>query len=271
MIFSRALAPITMFALTLVGCAQATPLATSEPADQSAPVDAAPSALTVFAAASLTGTFDAIGTAFEQVNPGTTVTFSYDGSSSLVNQIEQGAPADVFASADQATMDKLIAAGLAGGDPVTFAANALTIAVPADNPAGVTSLNDLTTAGVKTVLCAPEVPCGSVAQKVFDAAHVDVKPVSEEQNVTSVLSKVSLGEADAGLVYTTDVTAAGGSVAAVALPDDPSVQAAAVTTYPIVVVRGSSNAATAAAFVAFVQSNAGQRILTDAGFQKADA
>ena len=141
------------------------------------------------------------------------MTFSFAGSSDLVTQLQQGAPADVFASADTKNMDKATADNLVQGDPVNFASNTLEIAVPPDNPAKITSFADLAEAGVKVVVCAPQVPCGSATQKVETATGVTLKPVSEENSVTDVLNKVTTGEADAGLVYNTDVKSAGDKVA----------------------------------------------------------
>lgn len=220
--------------------------------------------LTVFAAASLKKTFTEIGTQFEKDHPGTKVTFSFAGSSDLVAQIQQGAPADVFASADTKNMDKATADALTAGDPVDFASNTLEIAVPPGNPARIASLKDLTRSGVKVVVCAPEVPCGSAAGKVEQAAGIDIKPVSEEQNVTDVLGKVIAGEADAGLVYVTDVKGAGDKVEGVEFTES----SAAVNTYPIAALKSSKNAALAAAFVQAVTGESGQSVLAAAGFAK---
>ncbi|MDR1264865.1 MAG: molybdate ABC transporter substrate-binding protein [Propionibacteriaceae bacterium] len=258
-----------VLALALTGCGQ-----TTEPdqgsADSSGPVVQEPDetlsgSLIVFAAVSLTDTFNAIGAAFQEANPEVEITFSFDGSPTLVSQIEQGAPADVFASADQPNMEKLTTAGLAS-DPTFFAANSITVAVPADNPAGVTALADLGKPEVKTVLCAAEVPCGAASKRVLEAAGVTLEPVSQEQNVKSVVTKLTLGEADAGMVYVTDVAAAAGAITAIPLPDDAAVQSAARTDYPIAVVEASTNTDLAAAFVSFVLSQQGQQILGDAGF-----
>ncbi|MFT2815939.1 molybdate ABC transporter substrate-binding protein [Leifsonia sp. A12D58] len=218
--------------------------------------------ITVFAAASLTKTFTALGAAFEEAHPGTHVTFSFAGSSDLVTQLTEGAPADVFASADEANMAKVTTADLASGAPIDFATNVLTIAVPPGNPAKVTSFADLASPDVKTVVCAPQVPCGTATVKIEIATGVTLTPVSEESSVTDVLGKVSSGEADAGLVYVTDVTSAGASVESVGLPE----ASAAVNTYPITALTGSSNGALAAAFVAFVMGPDGQKVLTIAGF-----
>lgn len=221
--------------------------------------------LTVFAAASLTSTFEQLGTAFEKAQPGVSVEFNFLGSSDLVAQIDQGAPADVFASADTANMDKLVAADLAAGTPVAFASNTLEIAVPPGNPAGVSSLQDLSRSDVTLVVCAPEVPCGAAAQQVATAAGVTLTPVSEEQQVTDVLTKVSTGEADAGLVYKTDVQGAGKDVEGIEFPEAASV----VNVYPITVVKGSKQATLAGKFVDLVTGAEGQSVLQAAGFAAA--
>ena len=221
--------------------------------------------ITVFAAASLKKTFTAIGAEFEKAHPGAKVTFNFAGSSDLVAQLQQGAPADVFASADTKNMDKATGDSLTAASPVNFASNTLEIAVPPGNPAEVASLADLAEPGVKVVLCAPAVPCGSAAAKVETAAKVDIKPVSEEQSVTDVLGKVTSGEADAGLVYVTDVKAAGDKVEGVEFAES----SAAVNTYPIATLKSSRNAALADAFLQAVTGEPGQGILAAAGFAKA--
>ncbi|BBY45919.1 molybdate ABC transporter substrate-binding protein [Mycolicibacterium celeriflavum] len=220
--------------------------------------------LTVFAAASLKGTFTEIGKRFEADNPGTTVEFSFAGSSDLVTQLTQGAPADVFASADTGNMDKAAAAGLLAGDPVNFASNTLTIAVRPGNPKHINALRDLTRPDVSTVVCAPQVPCGSATQKVEQAAGVELSPVSEESSVTDVLNKVTSGQADAGIIYVTDVRDAGGDVTAVALPE----AAEAVNVYPIAALKESSRPDLARKFVEAVTGEAGQKVLGAAGFGK---
>lgn len=212
--------------------------------------------LTVYAAASLQGAFDAIADAFAAEHPDLTVVPVYDGSSTLVTQLLAGAPADVFASADEATMQK---ATELTGDPDLFATNTLVIAVPADNPAGVATLDDL--ADAVTVLCAPEVPCGAASAALLDEAGVVVDPASVEQNVTAVLTKVAAGEADAGLVYATDVVGRDDVEAIV-----PDQAADVVNRYPLAALRDAENPDAAAAFVAFVLSDAGQAILADFGF-----
>ena len=218
--------------------------------------------LTVYAASSLTATFEQIGQEFEAEHDGVDVKLSFGGSADLVTQIQEGAPADVFASADTATMDKLTADGLGSGDPQDFATNTLEIAVPPGNPAGVTSLQDLAKPGTDLVVCAPEVPCGAAALAVAKNAGVTLSPVSEEQSVTDVLAKVASGEADAGLVYVTDVLGAGDDVEGIDLPEASSV----VNTYPIVGVEGSEHADLAREFVELVVGETGRAILGDAGF-----
>ena len=238
----------------------------STPAGQSSasPSQAGGQTLTVFAAASLKNTFTTLGTQFESANSGTKVTFSFAGSSDLVTQLQQGAPADVFASADTKNMDKATGDSLVEGKPVNFASNTLEIAVPPDNPAKITSFADLAKPGVKVVICAPQVPCGSATQKVETATGVDIKPVSEENAVTDVLNKVQSGEADAGLVYKTDVKGAGDKVLGVDFPESSE----AVNVYPIAVLAGSKNKDAAQKFVDLVTGTEGQKVLADAGFGK---
>jgi len=224
--------------------------------------------ITVFAAASLTQTFTEIASDFEEANPGVTVELNFAGSSDLVTQITEGAPADVFASADLRNYTKLAEAGLTAGDAVNFATNTLTIAVPARNPAEIGNLSDLADADVKTVICAPQVPCGAATVTVTEAAGIVLTPVSEESSVTDVLGKVSSGEADAGLVYVTDVLAAGDEVEAIEFPESSS----AVNTYPIVAVADSgadaaaNTSAIAQAFIQYVTGTAGLGVLAEAGF-----
>lgn len=218
--------------------------------------------ITVFAAASLTESFTELGKQFESANPGTKVTFSFGASSALAQQINSGAPADVFASASPKNMDQVIDAGGAS-NPKVFATNKMEIAAPPDNPADIASVNDLAKSSVKTALCQPQVPCGSVAQQVFTNANITVKPVTLEPDVKSVLTKVQLGEVDAGMVYVTDVKAAGAKVKGVEIADDVN----ASTDYPVAALTESGNPAAASAFVELVLSPAGQGVLTAAGFQ----
>jgi molybdate transport system substrate-binding protein len=229
-------------------------------------VDGKPRAetLTVFAAASLKGAFTEIGTAFEQANPGITVRFNFAGSADLVAQLQQGAPADVLASADTTTMDIAVTGNLVDGAKRDFAQNTLEIVTPPDNPAHVDSLADLADPDVKVVVCADAVPCGAAAQGVERASGVDIEPVSEEQSVTDVLGKVVSGEADAGLVYVTDVAAAGDTVHGVPFAESSEV----VNTYPIATLKASDHPDTAAMFTDFVTGTEGQAILAAAGFAK---
>ncbi|MCK9795870.1 molybdate ABC transporter substrate-binding protein [Isoptericola sp. 4D.3] len=220
--------------------------------------------LTVFAAASLRGSFEDLAAQFEAAHDGVDVRLSLAGSSDLAAQVQQGAPADVFASADTATMDRLVADDLVSA-PRDFATNTLEIAVPPGNPAGVTTLADLADPGVALVLCAPQVPCGAASARVADAAGLDLAPVSEEQSVTDVLGKVVAGEADAGIVYVTDVAAAGDDVEGVELPE----AADAVNTYPIATVTHGDDGARAdlaQEFVDLVLSDDGRRTLAGHGF-----
>ncbi|MFD3041325.1 molybdate ABC transporter substrate-binding protein [Mycolicibacterium senegalense] len=220
--------------------------------------------ITVFAAASLKSAFTEIGEQFETDNPGSSVEFSFAGSSDLVTQLTQGAEADVFASADVRNMDRAVAAGLVEGAPVDFASNTLTIVVAPGNPKGIKSFADLTKPGVSVVVCAPPVPCGGATEKVEKATGVTLAPVSEETSVTDVLGKVTSGQADAGLVYLTDAAGAKDKVASVAVPE----AAQAVNTYPIAVLKDSGHAQLAQRFVELVTGEAGQKALAKAGFAK---
>ncbi len=221
-----------------------------------------PTRITVFAAASLTGAFTELGEAFAAENPGIEVTFNFAGSSELVAQIREGAPADVIASADLANMARLRDASGIDGEPVTFATNAAEIVVEPGNPRGITGVADLASGDLVVVQCAPEVPCGSYAEQIFANAGVTVTPSSYEENVRAVVTKVTLGEADAGLVYRTDVLAAGADADGVAIPVDINV----VAEYPMALVAEASNPVGARAFIDFVLGPAGQQILADAGF-----
>jgi molybdate transport system substrate-binding protein len=255
------LAAAGLVALALAGCATATPAATT-PSSPSATAAALEGDITVFAAASLKTTFTDLAASFEAENPGTTVALNFAGSSDLVTQIVEGAPADVFASADTKNMTKLTDAALAGSDPVDFATNVLEIAVPPGNPAGITDFASLAGPDVKLVVCAPEVPCGSATAAVATAAGITLSPVSEESSVADVLGKVTSGEADAGLVYVTDVTAAGDAVEGLEFDES----AEAVNTYPIVALKDSASAKVAQVFVDYVAGQAGQDVLRAAGF-----
>lgn len=265
---SLAVAGATAFALLLTGCAGgSTDTAATDTAAASNPSAAPESTLegtiTVFAAASLKSTFTELAEEFEAANPGVTVELTFAGSSDLVTQITEGAPADVFASADEKNMTKLTDAGLVDLDtPVDFATNTLEIAVPPSNPAGITGFADLANPDAKVVICAPQVPCGSATVTVEQASGIDITPVSEESSVTDVLGKVTSGEADAGLVYVTDVIAAGDAVEGIEFPESSE----AVNTYPIATVQTSANVEAAEAFVAFVTGEVGLGVLAAAGF-----
>ena len=249
----------------LAGCASTDSgsSASTSAASATATAAALEGSITVFAAASLKTTFTELATEFEAANPGTTVELNFAGSSDLVTQITEGAPADVFASADEKNMAKLTDGGLIDpAAPVDFATNVLEIAVPPSNPANIAAFADLANPGVKTVICAAQVPCGSATVAVEEATGVTLTPVSEESSVTDVLGKVTSGEADAGLVYVTDVEAAGDSVTGIEFPEADQ----AVNTYPIAPVADTANPAVAEAFVAFVTGEVGQGVLRDAGF-----
>jgi molybdate transport system substrate-binding protein len=215
----------------------------------------------VFAAASLNAAYTVIGKQFEKSHPGTSVALTFAGSSTLVSQIQQGAIGDVFASADQPNMQKLIQAGLTAESPIVFARNDLEIAVGKGNPKHITSLADLARSGLLVVLCAPAVPCGHYAAQVLQKAGVSVKPASQEADVKAVLTKVALGEADAGVVYVTDLKAAGATVEGVAIPAAVNV----VAEYPIVILKDSQNRALARAFVSYVLTD-GRQTLARYGF-----
>lgn len=217
--------------------------------------------LTIFAAASLGAAFDELARQFEARHPQLEVLpIAYDGSSTLATQLVEGAPADVFASADESNLYKVVDAGLANA-PRLFASNTLVIAVPAGNPGGVESIADLSRDDLTVVLCAPEVPCGAASETLLERNGVTVAPASLEQNVTAVLTKVAAGEADAGLVYATDVRGAE-EVAQV----DAAGAEDVVNRYPIAVLTAAANPAAAEAFVAFVLSDEGRAVLDGLGF-----
>ncbi|MEV4049311.1 molybdate ABC transporter substrate-binding protein [Streptomyces sp. NPDC049744] len=219
--------------------------------------------VTVFAAASLKESFTTLGETFEKQHPGTEVAFNFAGSDTLAASITGGAPADVFASASPKTMATVTDAGATAGTPATFVRNQLEIATLPGNPEHISSLKDLTDSGLKVVLCDRTVPCGAAARKALDAGGLDLTPVSYEQDVKAALTKVELKEADAAVVYKTDVKAAGGKVTGVDFPES----AKAVNDYPITLLKDAPNADAARAFVELVQSAEGQRVLTGAGFR----
>ena len=246
--------------LLLAGCGGGS---TGAAAPSAAP-SAAPEAktLTVLAAASLTETFNDLEKQFELDHPGVDVKLSYSGSSDLAQQIVQGAPADVFAAASDATMKTVTDAGLATGTPKIFATNVLQIATAPGNPKNIASFADLAKPDLKVVVCAPQVPCGAAAAKLEKATGVTLKPVSEEADVKSTLGKVTSGDADAGLVYITDVNASKNTVQGVNFPEASQ----ASTNYPIAVLKNAPQADLAQQFEDVVTGEAGQKALAAAGF-----
>lgn len=260
-----AVAVAALTALALAGCAEPNGPAnenagTDAPTSTASPTASLSGQITVDAAASLNEVFPRLAGAFEAEHPGTRVRFSFGGSSALAAQIVAGAPVDVFAAASTKTMQTVQDAKLTAADPVVIARNQLEIAVPKGNPGKVTGLRDFADARRTIVVCAKEVPCGAAAQQVFDLARITAKPDSYEQDVTSVLTKVQSDDADAGLVYVTDVRAAGDGVEGI--PFDESSQA--ITDYPIAPITGSSNAALATAWTRYVAQH--EDALQDAGF-----
>lgn len=226
----------------------------------SAAGDGSDETLTIFAAASLTETFTTLEEAFEHDHEGLDVVISFDSSTALAEQITQGAPADVIATADQAAMGIVVEEGLTDDDPTPLASNTMTIVTPPGNPASVGSVADL--ADADFVMCDGEVPCGAAAQGVLDNAGVQARPVSFEADVKAVLSKVTLGEVDAGLVYVTDAVAASDDVTSVKIPAEINV----VNPYYIATVSGTDHSKLAADWLSLVSSEAGQRVFADAGF-----
>jgi len=229
------------------------------------PVAAAPKPsgeITIFAASSLTESFDAMAKQFENKYPDVSVKFDYDASSNLATQINQGAPADVFASADQSNLQKTIDSGAVTPPAVVFAKNRLEIAVEKGNPKKIKSLADLQKSGLVVVLCADQVPCGKYATESLAMAGVTINPSSKEENAKATLSKVSIGEADASIVYVTDVKASKGTTSGVKIADKQNV----IATYPMGVAKESQNATAAKAWVQYVTSKDGQKTLRKFGF-----
>ncbi|MBT2532693.1 molybdate ABC transporter substrate-binding protein [Arthrobacter sp. ISL-48] len=264
--FARAkvAATVSLLAVTLAGCGPAGQVDQNGNKDGGEPGagGTATGTVTVFAAASLKAAFTELAGKFEASHPGTKVSLSFAGSADLVTQITQGAPADVFASADTRNMAKLQDSGLVDGEPRDFATNTLTIAVPPGNPAGIASFRDLARPGTKVVVCASQVPCGAAAVTIEQETGTALSPVSEESSVTDVLGKVVSGEADAGLVYVTDAKNAGSKVESI-----PFTEAArAVNTYPMAAVKGARNKQAAEAFLELVTGSEGQAALGNAGF-----
>lgn len=218
--------------------------------------------VTVLAAASLSEVYSDLADRFEKLHPNVTITESFGGSSALASQIVQGAPADLLATANQATMKTVTDAKLADGTPIVYATNILTLVVPPSNPAEVKAVADLAKPGVKVALCDTTVPCGSAASALLSAEHLSVTPVTLETDVKAVLTKVELDEVDAGLVYVSDAKAAGDKVTQIAVPDAANL----INRYPIVVLSGSKNKTAAWAFEQFIVSITGLTALKNAGF-----
>jgi molybdate transport system substrate-binding protein len=253
-----ALAAVAAF--TLAGCGDDSPAASSSPSgtSSSSSTSALSGDINVFAAASLTGTFTQLGKDFEAANPGVKVKFNFAGSSALAQQINQGAPADVFASAAPKNMDDV----KDKGTPTNFVSNTLEIAVPKGNPGKITGLKDFATKDKKIALCAVQVPCGAAADKVFKATGITAEPDSLEQDVKAALTKVGLGEVDAALVYKTDVLSAQDKVEGIEFPEASK----AVNEYPIATLTKAPNPDGAKAFVDYVLSDKGKAVLSAAGF-----
>jgi molybdate transport system substrate-binding protein len=258
----RVFAVAAAAALALAGCSSSDTGASDQTGTSGASAPEISGDVTVFAAASLTESFTRIGKDFEAAHPGVKVTFNFAGSSALAKQINDGAPADVFASAAPKNMTEVTDTGSVTGAPVTFVTNTLEIAVPAGNPAKITGLADFAKADLKIALCAEQVPCGAASKKVFEAAGITAAPDTFEQDVKAVLTKVSLGEVDAALVYKTDVKAAGDKVEGIEFPESGE----AVNEYPIATCAKAPNADGAKAFVDYVLSDKGKAVLTEAGF-----
>jgi molybdate transport system substrate-binding protein len=250
---------LPVVALLVTGCGDTS----GRSADAGAATSGLTGTLTVFAAASLTDVFTGLGKQLEKDNPGLDVRFNFAGSDALATQITQGAPADVFASANDEQMKVVTDAGLQAADPAVFAENVLEIAVPQGNPGHVTGLEDFGKPDLTLAVCAPTVPCGAAAQAVFAAAGIDARPDTEETDVKAALNKVQLGEVDAALVYATDVQAAGDRVEGIEFPEADE----AVNEYPICTLEAAPNPHAARAFVDLVNSDEGQKALTNAGFR----
>ncbi|MDQ2783386.1 MAG: molybdate ABC transporter substrate-binding protein [Chloroflexota bacterium] len=262
-----------LLAILLTACGGSA--ATSSPVPTTVPTVAATSGtLTVFAAASLTESFTEIKTVFEKAHPGVTVQYNFGGSPTLVTQLTQGAPADVFASADQPNMENAIKGGVIAGTPQTFVRNKLVIIVPKENTAGITTPKDLVKPGIKFDTTQPSVPVGAYTQTALDnfsklpeygadfKMKVNANTVSQEDNVKAIVQKVQLGEVDAGIVYTTDAQAAKDKLTLIPIPDAQNV----IATYPVALVKGAKQAALGQQFVSYLLSADGQAILQKYGF-----
>jgi molybdate transport system substrate-binding protein len=257
----RGIVPILAMAAVAVGCRSGDAARSAAPDGGTASGSAVTGMVTVFAAASLTESFNTLAKKFEALHPGVKVRLDFGASSALALQITQGAPADVFASASTKNMTQVVDAKAVTA-PVNFARNVMQIAVPPANRAGITNLTDLARPGVKVALCQSQVPCGATAEKVFSNADLKVKAVTLEPDVKSALTKVETDEVDAAVVYVTDVRAAGSKVRGIEIPDDLN----ASTEYPIAALNKAANPVAAQAFVSYVRSPAGRQVLTAAGF-----
>lgn len=246
------------------GCAKDKSAASSSTASGSAADTSITGTLNVFAAASLKASFDELSTEFTKKYPKVTVNYQYGGSGALATQIAQGAPADVFASADTTSMDTLSKAGHIDGTAPTFAKNKLEIVVPPSNPGKVSSLADLKNTALTIVTCAPSAACGKTEAKIEAKVGYQLASDSQESDVSAVLTKVEQNEADAGLVYVSDVLSAGDKVKGIPFPEADDF----INSYPIGVVKASANAKAAKAFEDFVVGAQGQKILADKGFLK---
>ena len=259
-----AMAIIVAVAAIVTGCSAASGASSpssSSSTDSASSADAGPATITVFAAASLTGAFDQLATQFEAEHPSIEVVVNSGGSAALAQQIIEGAPADVFASADEPQMQAVADAGLAA-DPVVFATNTLELVVPAGNPAGVARLDDLANPGLRVALCDPSVPCGAASVRLLERSSVTASPDTLESDVKAVLTKVTLGEVDAALVYRTDAMSAGDEVEVIEVPGATSV----VNRYPIAAMTDAAEPEAAADFVAFVAGAEGRTVLDAFGF-----
>jgi molybdate transport system substrate-binding protein len=250
-------------ALLLAGCGSSGAPTAAKPSASKSSSAALSGTVNVFAAASLKEAFTKLGQQFQSTHTGVKIVFNFGPSSGLATQITQGAPADVFASASPKNMGQVVDAG-AASSPKNFASNVMEVAVPTRNPAYITGLSDLAKPGVKVALCQSQVPCGVTAAKVFTKAKLTVKPVTQELDVKAVLTKVTLGEVDAGMVYVTDVRAAGTKVKGIQIPTDLN----ASTKYPIAALTKAANKAGARSFTDYVLSAEGAKVLSEGGFAK---
>ncbi|MDO9380522.1 MAG: molybdate ABC transporter substrate-binding protein [Nocardioidaceae bacterium] len=262
-----ALASALVLSTALVACGGGDDADTDGAASSDATASAPTGEITVLGAASLTEAFGELKTTFESENDGATVNLSFDSSSVLAEQVVQGNPADVLATADENTMKTVTDADLAAGEPVVFASNTLVVVTPPDNPADIDSIDDLGQDGSTFAVCVVDAPCGAASKRLLDLDEVTAQPSTEEQNVKGVLTKVTLGEVDAGLVYASDAQAAGDDVTVI----EPENADQAVNLDPIVVLKDAENPELAQAWVDLVTGAEGQKVLASYGFQPAPA